>query len=339
MSPELTLDQLEQELFFIVGCPRSGTTLLQMAIGNHPEIVMPHETGFYSLLWKRNKRRLGELGDAVSFKAGFDAAMSFWRIREMKLDPDEVWHRCRAGEQDWETLFLAILGTFADRAGKARIGEKSAGHVYLLSELGARFPHAKFLHIVRDPRAVVLSHYQAFGGFTAGLGRRWKRAIAAHLEQAPTLGPDRYRMVRYEDLVSRPEETIRHVSDFLDLSFFDSMVNQHKREHRGFAERSSGHMENVNRPIFRSSIDRWKSELTSVQVAVIEHLLGEEMRLMGYSPRGTRVPLVSLRCGVDTALDFVHRGVHRGRISIGLQQEGESRTRKSPDNPNDPTAR
>ena len=104
------LEEIEKGLFFIVGSGRSGTTLLQVMLANHPEITLPNETGFYSLIRRKNLRRLGELTTPKQFEEGFEVALDHWRLRELDLDRDRVRELCKSRAPSWETR---IGGTIA----------------------------------------------------------------------------------------------------------------------------------------------------------------------------------------------------------------------------------
>jgi hypothetical protein len=316
------LASIARHLFFIVGCGRSGTTLLQVMLGNHPEITLPNETGFYSLLHRCNARRLGELASPRDFRRAFELAMDFWRVRELGLDRERVWQLCQGGPSSWETLFLAILATLAERRGALRVGEKSPGHFQHLGRLSERFPEARFIHLIRDPRAVACSYYRTFGIRAIGAKcKRWKDAIAQHRRFAGVLGA-RYLALRYEDLVREPEPSLRAVCAFLGCEFSPQMLAHHERDYLGFAAHQMHHMANTLKPVFTSSLDKWRHELAPEQIALIEHVLGEEMEALGYERTGARGRFLGLRYRVHLLTDGWSRGTRWIRGRLGEEQRG-----------------
>jgi hypothetical protein len=317
--PELsgTLRVTAERLFFIVGCGRSGTSLLQVMISSHPEIAIPNETGFYSLIRQRYLKRWGEIGTSSTFRCAFEATMDFWRIRELELDENEVWRHCQGAEPSWDALFLAILATYADKRGKPRIGEKSPGHLNYLDLLSRRFPRARFIHIVRDPRAVFLSQmHTPFGTkFVGAHCKKWEKAVTVHRNCSETLGPDRYLLVKYEDLIRETESVIRSICHFLGVSYSETVLQHDKRGDFGFAQQQYGHMANTLKPIFTSSIDRWERALSEKQIALIEQRLRRDMELMGYTLSGAKTYFPGSQYRKDIVLNILERAGRKiGRL-------------------------
>lgn len=313
------LSAVERGLFFIVGSGRSGTTLLQVMLATHPEITLPNETGFYSLIRRKNLRRLGELTTPEAFAAGFDAALSHWRFREFGVEPERVQQLCQHRSPSWETLFLAILTAVAEKRGASRIGEKSPRHIDYLGLLARRFPDARFIHMIRDPRAVASSYHRTFGIRSIGAKcQLWKRAIEQHHRFAVALG-DRYMTVRYEDLVGEPERQLRAVCDFLECQFSPAMLDYHSRDHLGFAPQQMHHMQNTLKPVFTSSLDSWKQELSMDQIALVEHALGDQMEQFGYHLLGARTRMPALKYCVHLTMDKGGRLLDRLRNLAGLE--------------------
>lgn len=259
-------------------------------LGSHPDLAIPAETGFYPLIYERHRRNLGELADEETMRRALDIACGFWRIAELGLDPALVRRMSSCARPSWETVFIALMSAFAAQHSVGRVGEKSPHHVRYLGLLGKRFPKARFIHMVRDPRAVAASFSKVqaqFGRrYVADVCRQWRSAISAHQQHAEALGSSRYRVVRYEDLVSDPEPLLRDLCAFLSLDYLPEMLRFHERAESGFHARQAGHMRNTLKPLFSSSVDQWRSSMPPGQIGVIEHLLRREMILMGYDPSG-----------------------------------------------------
>jgi len=329
-DPAERLDQIERGLFFIVGCGRSGTTLLQTMLLSDPAVLLPPETKYYSAL------------DALGWRARFDlakdadferAARLVWEDqarRGLDCDRDAFDRYAAAAPRTWDGLFLAYLAGCAEPSGATRVGEKSPVHTHYVGPLSASFPAAKFIHIVRDPRAVVLSRVRA--GFGSNLivpnVHRWRRAAEMHRDHAQRLGPERYLLIRYEDLVSDQRATLEKVCNFLGIAMTESMLEHHKRGDKGFPERSKAWMENTMKPVFTSSVEKWKSEMKPAHAAMVDHALGGHLAAMGYEPSGATAPAVGVRVALSSlagkleavaekagrAAKFVLRGFRRAPI-------------------------
>lgn len=321
IAPCDLFESVSSHLFFIVGCGRSGTSLLQSMIGNHPDLAIPGETGFYPLIYEKRRKKFGELENSTLMNQALEPVLAFWRIAELGLDADVVKRSTACAASSWETLFLALLTAFAAKHGVNRVGEKSPHHVRYLHLLSQRFPKARFIHMVRDPRAVALSFANVASSFgrryVADACRQWRVAIQAHLRHADALGADRYRVVRYEDLVVAPERVIRDVCAFLDLDFSQAMLDFHERDEAGFHQRQASHMANTRKPLFTSSLEKWRSELSPSQIGIVEHLLRREMATMGYAPSGIGARHAALAAMLNKSASLAERVFRRAAEPSG----------------------
>lgn len=312
-----TLAQTAQQLFFVVGMGRSGTSLLQAMLSVHPNVAMAPETKFYTVI-RRAGKRLGRLDSDSDMACAVDLAMDYWQIADMGLDRQTVQQLAASGERSWDTIFLAILTLHASKHGATRVGEKSPGHLHHISHLSHTFPEARFVHIIRDPRAVALSWKNvSFGsGRIAPRIQDWKHAVELHRRWLKELGPERYLLVRYEDLVCNAALNLQKICDFLSLEFSQSMLSPETRADRGFSDRQTDHMANTLKPIFTSSLDQWTTELSHRQIALIEQSLADEMEEMGYSVSGATTGFRRLQLTGGLASDFAWRLWRRLRLQF-----------------------
>lgn len=309
----MELAEVAQQLFFIIGCPRSGTTLFQSMLASHPDVILPAETGFYLLLYAEYYSQWGELSTPENFEKAIETSLNFYRIKDLNLDSNIIRAKCQNKSRSWETIFLAILATYAEKYHVPRIGEKSPRHYECLGILKERFPQAKFIHIIRDPRAVVLSLMKApFGSDRIGNSCNiWQEAIDVHRQYADELGSERYRVVKYEDLVFQPEEILKQICSFLNLEFSSQMLQFDRRKVLGFNQRYSEHMSNTLKPIFTSSIDKWQNELNYSQIAIIQTVLAEEMQLLNYQPIDAYTVLPLVRYKIDVLAESLGHKVRK----------------------------
>ena len=302
ITPRERLDRTRRQLFLIVGCGRSGTTLLQSMLLSNPDTVIPPETKFYGAFYDR-RRLYGDLADEANFRKVAQRVWEDQTRRGVETDRDTFLALADATDRTWEGLFLAVLAAYAQTHDASRVGEKSPVHTHFVGRLAEGFPEAKFIHILRDPRAVVLSR------MTAGFGtsrvapniRRWRKAVEMHREHADRLGPDRYLLVRYEDLVTDPRPVLDKVCALIGMDLTDAMLEPHKRERKGFAERSAAWMANTLKPISTSSLEKWRTKMSPRHIALTEHALRREMAETGYEPSGARTPLPGLQLLISDA--------------------------------------
>ncbi len=331
------LRDIERGLFFIVGCGRSGTTLLQTMLLSDPTIVLPPETKYYPAIETHGWPGRFDLASDSDFERVVALVWEDQARRGLDCDRAVFERYARAAERTWDGVFLAYLAAYAEPSGATRVGEKSPVHTHYVGPLSASFPNAKFIHIVRDPRAVILSRIRA--GFGSNLVEpnvhRWKRAAEMHRDHAERLGPERYLLVHYEELVTDQRATLARVCAFLGIELTDAMLEHHKRDDKGFPDRSKDWMENTTKPVFTSSIEKWKQELRPAHAAMIDAALGEHVAAMGYEPSGSTVSMVGLRLTLSRvagkiealagtakrAALFVLRGFKRTPIPVSDEQD------------------
>jgi hypothetical protein len=274
------------------GCPRSGTTLLRSLLDNHPGLAVPPETDFVIPLWVRRgrfrdlrdpraRRRVAEWIFDTPWRGGR-------RLRAGLVDRDAAVARVEAAPPTLGSLFAAAFAVFADAHGKPRWGDKRPGYAVYLDAVFALFPDAQFVNLIRDPRAAAASQIRA-PWYRDGrrlsvqaAAANWGVAVERVDRFAAGLRPDQLLDVRYEDLVVNPRGTLAEVCAFAGLEpEIDAMIEAP----RDAALKPSWH-ERVAEPISAAPLERWRSELTSRQVALVEHAAGDHLARFGYAAEG-----------------------------------------------------
>lgn len=218
---------------FLVGCPRSGTTLLQRMLDSHPSLAVANDSHFVP----RAIARSGSEQDVLLTEELVDRVLSYHRFRRLGLT--EAVGRAAAERAETYAEFVSEL--YSEHAllhGKDLAGEKTPDYVRYLPLLHALFPATRVIHIIRDGRDVALSTLQ-WASEEKGPGKfalwrdepvavcalwwRWQAESGRH--DGARLGPELYREVRYEDLVADPEATLRSLAAYLDLPFAREMVS------------------------------------------------------------------------------------------------------------------
>ncbi len=275
---------------FVVGCPRSGTTLLQRMLDHHPSLAMANDTHFIP------KAVDPDGGDVPLSAELVERVRTYHRFGRLGLD-DEAVRRAAAGASTYAGFVSALYGEFAAARGKPLAGEKTPDYVRCLPFLGRLFPSSRIVHIVRDGRDVALSALQ-WAGPDKGPGRfaLWAEdpvAVCAlwwrwQVTSGRTDGGDRgsaYREVRYEDLVARPGAVLESVCSFLGLLFAPEMLAYHVGRQRDGAGRSAKRAWLPPTPGLRD----WQTQMPLRDLAVFEALAGDALELFGYE-RATGSP-------------------------------------------------
>lgn len=289
MSPE------EDKPVFIVGVPRSGTTLMRFMMCAHPRISIAPETNYLNR-WVRLYGHL-DLASPDQFEV-------FWRdfsrtevFPSFDIDPSATLDRIRAaGLLSHRVVFESIAREYAAKMKKERWGEKTPKHELYLDVLFDWFPKACVVYMIRDPRAVSASLLSKdWGGtYVNAHAERWRKSS----ERAGRWGRDkRVRVVQYEALLRSPEETLKGICGFIGEEYDPAMIARaNVAEYVLYPREEAGRTDvPVVKPLNPESIDKWRSRLSARQVAVIEHIAGDEMTKRGYELTGEPLGLLG-RC-------------------------------------------
>ena len=212
--PEGTATEQEAPPIFIVGCHRSGTTLLRLMLDSHGRISCGPESGLLADLSRLHKRNLGYM-------------------RNYRL-PDEYWYG-KFGE-----MFSSFKNDYARSKGKTRWADKTPKYALSLDYILKLFPTCQIVHVVRDGRDVVASHRDRWGYWSALKAvEKWPRYVRAARAAGAKLPPDRYFELRYEKLVGDTEATMRRLLDFVGEPW-DADVLQHDKKPHDIAGHYAG---------------------------------------------------------------------------------------------------
>lgn len=265
---------------FVAGLERTGTSLMYALLASHPDIAMTRRTN----LWPYFYRRYGDLADDANLDRCVGVMQRYKRLHVLGID----WDRLRADfvveERSYPRLFELLERQVADQAGKPRWGDKSLHTERYADLILAAYPDATILHMMRDPRdrfASVMARWKSRrGGVGAGIAE-WDVSSNLAVENGQR-HPDRYRVVRYEDLVRDPEREMRSVCEAIGAPFDPAML-----EMRGapeFREQGANSSYGPRRAgvISADSIGKYAAVLPLRQVRFIEERLAATMDAFGY---------------------------------------------------------
>ena len=228
---------------FFVGCGRSGTTLLRAIFDSHSDLAVVHESTFVPELARRRRRYERIDGFATELLVDDVWQVGSRRARSTAPAPDwlgglrreelrEALHRASPG--DYAEAVRVIFATYAGHHAKARYADKTPLYVIHIPLLAALFPESRFVHIVRDGRDVALSVLEMPWGPSTldDAALWWKESVTSGREAGARLGVERYREIRYEELIEDPEARVRELSAFVELPFQDRMLRYFERADR-----------------------------------------------------------------------------------------------------------
>jgi hypothetical protein len=253
-STDLSTQKMSDRPIFIVGSPRSGTTLMRSIVDAHPNICCPPwETG---LLVHLDRVVNGDV------KALLEKDKSFPVGRADLI----AWAR-RSTED--------LIALFAAKTGKPRWAEKTPAHVFHIDLIHEVFPRAQFVHMIRNGRDVVRSlQNMAFAPRAIRWSsRRWVDSVKAGRALGQKLPADQYCEVRYEDLIREPRPLVERLCGFLGEPFAPQMLEFHKPENNSWGKQ--------DKPLQDKPVNKYR-ELGFVERAIFSWVASPLLKELNY---------------------------------------------------------
>jgi hypothetical protein len=247
------------------GCGRSGTTLLQVILDAHPDLCCVNESSILHL----GKLDTSKLANRIDLP-----------IERVRAIADSSPRHGQFVER--------ICGEFAASLHKERWADKSPRNVRRLSYIFKHFPKARFVHVLRDGRDAACSlrthpKFKRIDGKLVDM-RTWKRFedCATRWQNDVTeglawRGHPGYHELRYEDLVSDPEPVLRRLFDFIGAAWTPEVLEYHRVEERSVKDPG------FQKPLFKSSIGRWRKNMSPEDGAIFLSIAGELLKSLGYA--------------------------------------------------------
>jgi sulfotransferase family protein len=279
---------------FVVGMNRSGTTLLRMMLDAHPQLTMPPETHFVPDLIKACRKP-----DATP-ESALEAMKSHREWEDFGFTDEEAlsWLRALPKVEPGPAV-RAFYEAYAAKEGKPRYGEKTPRYVGRMRQIQTALPEARFVHVIRDGRDVALSVLDRTVRDidAAHVAGRWKQKIEKAREAAPAL--DHYTEVRYEDLITDTEPTLRRICEFIELDWDPTVLDYHERSADRLSEMAralpgDGKLQDLSverrmathamttKPPDADRVSRWKRQMSEVDRQAFEEVAGEMLAELGY---------------------------------------------------------
>jgi len=287
---------------FIVGCGRSGTTLLRRIVNAHPKIaIMPESHWITRLLDNRN----GLTPEGLVTPEMIPRLFEQRKFVRLHIGQGKLHRLLGTGEPVSYADFIArIFDLYGKRKGKSLVGDKTPAYVRRLNTLHALWPAARFVHLIRDGRDVCLSmvNWPKMRHMKPGVFATWKEDrvstaafwwdsnVRLGRQAGNSLGPNLYYEIRYESLVRNPAEECAVLCAFLDLPYDEAML----RFHEGKTKSDPGlDTKRAWLPITPGLRD-WRSQMLAEDLERFEAAAGELLNELGYSRAVPRPRLEAL---------------------------------------------
>ena len=270
---------------FVLGCPRSGTTVLyHMILSSGDFAGYPFESDTFRILGPkfpglnspRNRKRLLEfwLGSSNGAQSGLDRSDI-----ESRVDRE-----CR----NIGDFLRIVMEEMCRKQGVRRWAEKTPDHLLSIAEIKELIPEAFIVHIIRDGRDAALSlanfgriqpYFCQRGSNLLSFGVYWKWLVQKGRASGRRIGCDYYEL-HYEDLIERPHETLARLGEFIghDLDY-----DRIAKVGVGSLTRPNTSFRNLPSPKNGSAVGRWRAQYSREELAEFEALAGDCLQETGYS--------------------------------------------------------
>lgn len=271
----------KEDPIFIVGSPRSGTSLLSKIISGHPKIGIPFESHVYPRLYPWRKC-YGDISINKNKKRVAEDIVSLEPVKKWKKLPSVERVIENIGGSSFHTAFEGFMEAWLREIGKKRWGEKTPHNVFFWREISEGFPKSKFIHIVRDGRDVAMSWKKVRFGpeHFYSISNLWKNYVKKAEEIKRKTDKNRFYEVKYEEILKRPKKNIKKICNFLGESFDSKMMKFYKGA--GSYPTDDRNERNLSRPLLRDNMNKWMSDINTRNLRIFESVSGETLERYGY---------------------------------------------------------
>lgn len=281
----------DQSPLFVLGNPRSGTSLLRIILNAHPNIVIPPECGF--LQWWYTKYKEWSIWDCNPTKVEeyVKDVLSSKKIEGYSILENDLTNYILSNEPKNYASLSALVYHFYGRKKDVKLwGDKNnyyINHIPLIKEI---YPNAKFVHLIRDGRDVACSYKELSKNIETGaiyrpilsnkvveIANEWK---SNNTLIANEIRNNSHYIVKYEDIVLNFDKTIKKILDFLKLPWNDSVENYYKLndEPSSTLKWKAKTLE----PLDKESVGRFLKELTNEEIKAFESVAHSKLNYYGY---------------------------------------------------------
>ncbi|MFI5493171.1 sulfotransferase family protein [Actinoplanes sp. NPDC051859] len=272
----------------VVGCPRSGTTMLQLMLHAHPRIAIPPETRFVLAAFREYKQ-FGDLRVPDNRRALARRIVDQRETRfcDLGLDADEMVEHIAAGPGTLGSVLATIFQRYAARFSKPRWGDKRPAYLHNVDILLRLFPDAQFINIVRDGRDCVasLKEMSWYRKDLYAMAAGWARAVDDARRAKRKLGPTQWYELRYEDLVADPHARLAELCAYLGEEFHPAMAEPSAVAEVAVPSFKTWHAR-THAPVTTQRVQSWQSRLTREEIGLCEAVLGSRLVAQGYELSG-----------------------------------------------------
>lgn len=283
---------------FIVGCPRSGTTVLASLLNRHPNIASGTETHFFNYVAKNNYNWAHFDSESLSRLLEESRVVDFIKLAELSkqeilnkfknYDLSNIDSNLSYEEQSKKIIFNILMQSFLEHKHKSRFCEKTPNHLQNVPEILKLYPQAKIIHLVRDGRDTVnsllkmpwrpsgLVNNARFWSQYIKLGSRIETKLKDHHQ-------NNLLQIRYESLLENPEITLKIICKFIGEDFNQKILDDSNEDENIFSSWENSWKHKSRESLDSSRVGASIKELSSDDQAILNYLLRKDLIQLGYT--------------------------------------------------------
>ncbi|WP_026934161.1 sulfotransferase family protein [Christiangramia echinicola] len=285
---------------FILGNPRSGTSLFRIMLTSHPNICIPPECGF--IQWWYSKYKNWSKTDStneIRVTSYIEDLKSSKKIETWNLDFSDL-HKLivKSMASNYAELSFCVLQQFCSQQNKNAIylGDKNNYYIHHLDIIREIYPTAKYLAIVRDGRDVACSYknlknlkstskYKPILPTEIGeIAEEWRENNLKLLNFGEMIGTKNFTFIRFEDLLTNSEGTLQSICSFLQIDYNIEMLKyaENNINNKIEPDKLVDWKKKTFLPPDSSSIGKYKYELTRNEIETFQSVNSDLIDLLGY---------------------------------------------------------
>ena len=300
ITTNTTIEEIKAiPIFFIIGRPRTGTTLIQSIFDSHPNVMIPAECPVMIKLFNKfnnvEKWSRSKITEVVREIKNV-RKVEFWRINYEKLENELNY---LVDDLDIRSILKILYLNFISAYDKNEIlliGDKNPSYSRFQVLLYKIFPDAKFLIIHRDYRDHFLSMKKSglMNKVEPAIIYSWKRYVF-RWKQMEIKYPKQMLSFKYEDFIHEPEKHLQIFCNFLNIQYSNDLLNFYTNKERAlnqYKEKNSEVFhENLYKPIISTNTDKWKKKLNEKEIMIADYVAGKAAHILDYKPKYTSFSL------------------------------------------------
>lgn len=225
---------------FIIGNPRSGTSLFRLMLNAHSDIISPPECGFLHWWYPKYKDWDESSNKSINIDDFVNDIKSSKKMEDWNLDFEKLKQIIKQqNPENYDQLSEMVYLMFAEQKGKKPliIADKNNYYIKHLNDLNKIWPSAKYILLVRDGRDVACSYLNIeklvtdspykpkLSNDISAIAKEWVLNNENSINFMNSFNDDRAFILRYEDLVTNPQLLLTKVCRFLGIDFNEEMLN------------------------------------------------------------------------------------------------------------------